>query len=93
LIESPTLVSPDYSKEFMIFSFTSKETIDVILLQKKEEGNEKPISFFTKALRDVEVKYEILEKNTYALVKSLKAFKVYILQSSITTYVPSNSVK
>jgi hypothetical protein len=27
------------------------------------------------------------------LVKALKAFRVYVLQSSITTYVPSNSVK
>jgi hypothetical protein len=27
------------------------------------------------------------------LVKTLKAFRVYVLQSSITTYVPSNSVK
>jgi hypothetical protein len=28
----------------------------------------------------------MLEKHAYALVKSLKAFMVYVLQSSITTY-------
>jgi hypothetical protein len=39
------------------------------------------------------LKYEILEKKAYALVKALKAFRVYVLQSSITSYVPSSSVK
>jgi hypothetical protein len=44
-------------------------------------------------LRDVEVKYELLEKQAYALVKSLKAFRVYILQAKVISFVPSSSVK
>jgi hypothetical protein len=48
---------------------------------------------FIKALRDAELKYDILEKQDYALVKAFKSFRVYVLQSNITTYVPSNSVK
>jgi hypothetical protein len=51
LVEAPVLVSPDYSKEFLIFSFSSEETIVVVLLQKNEEGHEQPISFFSKVLR------------------------------------------
>jgi hypothetical protein len=50
LVEAPVLVSPDYSKEFLIFSFSSEETIVAVLLQKNEEGNEQPISFFSKVL-------------------------------------------
>jgi hypothetical protein len=34
-----------------------------------------------------------MEKQAYALVKSLKAFRVYVLHSKITAYVPSTSVK
>jgi hypothetical protein len=44
-------------------------------------------------LRDVEIRYEIMEKKAYALVKSLKAFRVYVLHSRVTAYVPSASVK
>jgi len=44
-------------------------------------------------LRDVELKYDILEKKSYAFVKALKAFKLYVLQSSIIACVPSSSVK
>jgi hypothetical protein len=34
-----------------------------------------------------------MEKQAYALVKSLKAFRVYVLHSKIIAYVPSTSVK
>jgi hypothetical protein len=44
-------------------------------------------------LRDAEVKYEIMEKQGYALVKSLKSFRVYVLHSKVIAYVPSASVK
>jgi hypothetical protein len=40
LIVAPMLVSPDYSKDFMIFSFASFDTVVVVLLQKNVEGLE-----------------------------------------------------
>jgi hypothetical protein len=39
------------------------------------------------------LKYDRLEKQAYALVKALKAFRVFVLQYNIPTYVPSISVK
>jgi hypothetical protein len=79
LVEAPVLAMVDYAKEFFIFSFSFEETIVVVLLQKNEEGHEQPIALVNKALRDAELKYDILEKKAYALVKELKAFRVYVL--------------
>ena len=93
LTEAPVLISPDYSKDFLIFSFASFDMIATVLLQKNEEGQEQPITFFSKVLRDVEVRYEIMEKHAYALVKALKSFRVYVFHSKIIAYVPSNNVK
>jgi hypothetical protein len=62
LTEAPVLISPDYSKDFLIFSFASVDTVAIVLLHKNEEGREQPISFFSKALRDAEIRYEIMEK-------------------------------
>jgi hypothetical protein len=59
----------------MIFSFASENTIVVVLLQRNEQGYEQPISFFRKTLRDSELKYDIIEKQAYALVKALKSFQ------------------
>jgi hypothetical protein len=62
LTEAPMLISPDYSKPFLVFSFASFDTVVAVLLQKNEEGQEKPIAFFSKALRDAGIRYEIMEK-------------------------------
>jgi hypothetical protein len=67
--------------------------VAIVLLQKNVEGLEQPISFFSRALRDVEIRYDIMEKQAYALVKSLKAFRVYVLHSKVIVYVPSASMK
>jgi hypothetical protein len=93
LIEAPILVSPDYSEDFLIFSFASFDTVVTVLLQKNVEGLEHPIVFFSRALGDVELKYDIMEKQAYPLVKALKSFRVYILHSIIIAYVPSTVVK
>jgi hypothetical protein len=93
LAEATVLINPDYSKKFLIFSFSSNDTLAVVLLQKNSDGMEQPISFFSRALRDAEVIYDIMEKQAYALVKALKASRVYVLHSKIIAYVPSSSVK
>jgi hypothetical protein len=93
LTEAPVLIIPDYSKDFLIFSFTSFDTVAVVLLQKNTEGLEKPIDFFSRALRDVELKYDIMDKQTYAFVKSLNSFRVYVMHSRVIAYVPSSSIK
>ena len=39
------------------------------------------------------MRYDIIEKQAYALIKSLKAFRVYILHSKIIANVPSAAIK
>jgi hypothetical protein len=87
------LISPDYSKDFLIFSFASPDTVAAVLLQTNDIGLEQPIAYFSRALRDAEVRYDTMEKQAYALVKALKDFRTYILQSKIIAYVPSTAVK
>jgi len=79
LTRTPILTSPKIDRDFIIFSFASEHTIAAILLQKDDQGSEKSIAFFSKALRDTPLKYQIMEKQAYALVKAIKDFRVYIL--------------
>jgi hypothetical protein len=64
-----------------------------ILLHKNEEGFEQPIAFFSKSIRDDKLRYDIMEKKVYAMVKALKAFRTYVLHSKVIAYVPTSSVK
>jgi hypothetical protein len=93
LTKSPILASPDFSKDFILFSFTSEHTIVGVLLQKDEKNFEKSIAYFSRSLRDSPLRYDIMEKKENALVKALKELKTYILHSCVISYVPSNSVK
>jgi hypothetical protein len=52
IIVAPVLVGPNFTKDFIIFSFISKDTIAGVLLQKNDQGDEKPIAFMSKNIRD-----------------------------------------
>ena len=66
--ESLILISLDYKRDFLIFPFSLEHTIATVLLQKNDDGFEQPISFCNKSLRDCELKYNIMEKKSYALL-------------------------
>ena len=91
--EPPILSNPDYTKPFNIFSFSYDTTLAIVLLQKNDNQDEQPFSFFSKVMRDVELKYDIIEKHAYDLVQDLKTFQTFSLHSPITAYVPNNVVK
>ena len=46
IMEAPTLISPNYTKGFYIFSFASYDTVAAVLLQKNDEGLDHPIAFY-----------------------------------------------
>ena len=42
LIEAPILISPDFSKDFLVFSFAYEDIIPIVLLQNNSKGLEQP---------------------------------------------------
>lgn len=44
-------------------------------------------------MRDVELKYDIIRKQAYALIQALKSFRMYVVHSLITAYVPNSLLK
>jgi hypothetical protein len=63
------------------------------LLQKNDQGHDQPIAYMSRALQNSELKYPMFEKHAYALVKSLKHFRVFIGYSKVIGYVPNFAVK
>jgi hypothetical protein len=91
--QAPVLISPDFSRDFIIFSFASQDTIAGVLMQKDADNFEHPVAFMSKVLRDSELNYTITEKQAYALVKSLQHFRNYVGYNKIKAYVPYPAVK
>jgi hypothetical protein len=69
--EALILISPDYSKDFQIFSFASKDTIVGVLLQKNDQGHDQPIAYMSRALQNAELKYPTFEKQAYCYPRYL----------------------
>eukprot|EP00253_Pinus_taeda_P010029 PITA_10029 len=92
LSSAPTLISPDYTQDFILFSFASEHTLAAVLMQKRD-GVERPIAFFSRIIRDGALNYNIIDKQALALIKALKDFRVYILNSHVLAYVPNAAVK
>lgn len=63
--KAPVLMSPDYLKKFLIFSFAFEDTIGGLLLQKNNEGYEQPIAFMSKSLQSSKLNYSTMEKQTF----------------------------
>jgi hypothetical protein len=93
LTKATVLASPNFAKDFILFSFSSEHTIVGVLLQKDEHNFERPITYYNNTLRDSPLKYDIMEKKEYALVKALKEFRVYIFHSHTIACVPKISMK
>lgn len=74
IVHAPTLVNPDFSKDFIIYCYASEHTMSRILVQKDEDNEEVPISFMSVPLKKNELKYLQIEKKAYAVVKAIKHF-------------------
>lgn len=91
--EALVLISPDFTKPILIFTFASFYTIAAVTLQKNQEGHEQPIAYFSKSLSDTEIICDITKKQAYALVKVVKHFRPYLVGSEIVAYNPNVVVK
>jgi len=85
----PVLIISNHSVSFPL---PLKQPLLLFLLKKNEDSHDQTIAFFSKVMRDDELKYVIIEKKAYALIQVLKSFRMYVLHSPITTYVPSSVV-
>jgi phospholipid-translocating ATPase len=79
LCSSPILAYPDFSQEFILQTDASDYGVGAVLSQLDELGNEKVISYASKALSPREQKYSTTEKEAFAVVFGTAQFRVYLL--------------
>ena len=78
ITEEPIVLHyPDWDQPFEIHTDASKEAIAAILTQKID-GIERVIMYASKALNEIEQKYQVYEQECYAVVWSAELFRKYI---------------
>ena len=79
LMEEPVLISPQVNKDYVIHCNASKYSYSGIL-QQTRPGTEElaPVAYFSGNFNKTQVKWNITEKEAYAIYKSIKRFAFYI---------------
>jgi len=78
LISYPILRSPDFSKDFILYTDASGYAIGAILSQKDDENREYVCLYASRILKGAELQYGITEKECLAVVWGIKQFRIYL---------------
>ena len=79
LMEDPVLISPQVDKDYVIHCDASKYSYSGILQQTRPGTKElAPVAYFSGNFNKTQVKWNITEKEAYAIYKSEKKFTFYI---------------
>ena len=88
IVESPSLMSPDFLQDFTLYTFASDRSYAVVLTQKNVESNEIHISFMRSAFKGAKLNYPAVDQQVYAIFKAVKHFRSYLLKSRTKVIVP-----
>jgi hypothetical protein len=69
---APSLHSPYFSKDFLLYTFASDHSLAVVIVQKDEQRDEYPVAFMSTGLQGVELNYPSIEKQYFVVHKSIK---------------------
>jgi hypothetical protein len=87
------LLSPDFSRDFILYTFASEIAFTIVLTQKNCEGDEFPIAFMISSLQGEELDYPKVEKQDYVIFKVVNHFIPYLIKSKTKVIVPYPTVR
>jgi hypothetical protein len=82
----------DFSKYFLLYTFVSDHSLVEVLTQKDEQGDKNPVTFMSTGLQGAELNYPLVDKQDFAVHKSIKQFRTYILKYHTKVIVPHPKV-
>jgi hypothetical protein len=88
IIDAPSLMSPDFSQDFTLYTFASDCSYATVLTQKNVENNEVPIAFMSSTFKGAELNYPTVDWQAYVVFKEVKHFRSYLLKSRNKVIVP-----
>jgi hypothetical protein len=87
------LRSPNFNRDFFLYTFASDQSLAAVLTQKDEDNNEAPVSFMSTNIQGDELNYPTIDKQAYAVYKAVKHFRSYILKNHTKVIVPHPAVR
>ena len=94
LMEEPVLINQQVNKDYVIYCDASKYSYSEILQQTRPRMDElAPVAYFSGNFDKTQVKWNITEKQAYAIYKSVKRFAFYITGAKTTVFSDHRPLK
>ena len=93
LIEGPVLAYPDFRKDYVLETDTSKQGLGAILSQVHNDGKCHPVSYASWALSPQEQNSAITELETLAVVWAMGHFHKYLYDHNVTVFTDHAALK
>lgn len=74
------LAYPDFENEFVVYTDASKYALGTVL----NNADRRPVHLASRALKDAEIRYAVVEKKLLTLVFATKVFRPFLLGRHIT---------
>ena len=72
IYEAPSLLSPNFSKDFILYTFASDISYVVALTQCNHQNHEVPISFMSSNFKGAELNYHEVDKKEFVVLTQRK---------------------
>ncbi|CAF0983793.1 unnamed protein product [Brachionus calyciflorus] len=93
LTKEPILTLPDFKKRFYLEVDSCNMGIGAVVSQKDEDGNLKPISYYSRKLSKTEQRYSTSEKEMLAIVNATENFKKFLYGNVATVITDHQPLK
>lgn len=93
LCESPVLINPDFTKQFILQTDASNRGVGAVLSQLDDDGRDRPIAYFSRKLLPREERYSTVEQECLAIKLGVEAFKVYLIGRPFVIQTDHRSLK
>ena len=90
LMRAPVLITPDWSKPFILQTDASAYELGYILSQLDDKKEEHPIAFASKKLLPNEKNHSAIEREALGIVKGIKHFRTYLEGNQFITQTDHN---
>ena len=69
--EAPSLLSPDFNKDFILYTFASDISYAAVLTQLNQQNSEVLISFMSSNFKGAKLNYHEVDKQDFAIFKAV----------------------